>query len=118
MTAFFSNNFSEDRWRKAALTNAYALLGKQRFDHAAAFFLLAGNLKDAVEICLNKLHDLQLAIVIVRVYKGDGEDLHKLLYREVLGCDENGKCKIILFNYVKFHLYVTPHNTSENSGLR
>ncbi|CAG9822471.1 unnamed protein product [Phaedon cochleariae] len=91
MTAFFNNNFSEDRWRKAALKNAYALLGKQRFDHAAAFFLLAGNLKDAVEICLNRLQDLQLAIVIVRVFQGDGEDLKKLLYREILGCDENGE---------------------------
>ncbi len=45
MTAFFSNNFTEERWRKAALKNAYALLGKQRFEHAVAFFLLAGSLK-------------------------------------------------------------------------
>lgn len=91
MTAFFSNNFSEDRWRKAALKNAYALLGKQRFDHAAAFFLLAGNLKDAVEICLNRLQDLQLAIIIIRIYQGDGQELKKLLYREILGRDENGE---------------------------
>lgn len=28
MTAFFANNFQEDRWRKAALKNAFALLGK------------------------------------------------------------------------------------------
>lgn len=49
MTAFFRNNFSEDRWRKAALKNAFSLLGKQRFQHSAAFFLLAGSLKDAVE---------------------------------------------------------------------
>ena len=28
MTTFFKNNFSEDRWRKAALKNAFALLGK------------------------------------------------------------------------------------------
>lgn len=45
MTQFFSNNFSEERWRKAALKNAYALLGKQRLVHAVAFFLLAGSLK-------------------------------------------------------------------------
>lgn len=50
MTHFFSNDFKEDRWRKAALKNAYVLLGRQRFDHAVAFFLLAGNLKDAVEV--------------------------------------------------------------------
>lgn len=50
MTQFFSNNFTEDRWRKAALKNAFALLGKQRFEHAAAFFLLAGALRDAIEV--------------------------------------------------------------------
>lgn len=55
MTQFFANDFNEDRWRKAALKNAYALLGKQRFDHAAAFFLLAGNLRDAVEVSCNKI---------------------------------------------------------------
>uniref|UniRef100_A0A665TIK5 Dmx like 1 n=1 Tax=Echeneis naucrates TaxID=173247 RepID=A0A665TIK5_ECHNA len=52
MTEFFRNNFSEDRWRKAALKNAFSLLGKQRFQHSAAFFLLAGSLKDAVEATL------------------------------------------------------------------
>lgn len=90
MTAFFANNFTEERWRKAALKNGYALLGKQRFEHAAAFFLLAGSLKDAVEICLHKLQDLQLAIIIVRLYEGDGTSLKKLLYEEILGCDAEG----------------------------
>lgn len=50
MTDFFANNFTVERWRKAALKNAFALMGKQRFEHAAAFFLLAGALKDAVEV--------------------------------------------------------------------
>lgn len=50
MTSFFANDFSEDRWRKAALKNAFALLGKQRFEHAAAFFILAGALRDAIEV--------------------------------------------------------------------
>ena len=50
MTEFFSHNFNEDRWRRAALKNAFSLLGKQRFQHSAAFFLLAGSLKDAVEV--------------------------------------------------------------------
>lgn len=53
MSAFFSNDFTQERWRKAALKNAYALLGKQRFVHAAAFFLLANALWDAVEVWLN-----------------------------------------------------------------
>lgn len=94
MTSFFANNFSEDRWRKAALKNAFALLGKQRFEHAVAFFLLANSLNDAIEVCLTKLDDLQLALVIARLYEGEHDatppSYKKLLYEEVLGCDSNG----------------------------
>ena len=95
MTAFFKNNFTEERWRKAALKNAFALLGKQRFLHAAAFFLLSGSLKDAIEICIDKLHDLQLAMVITRLYDGDTNptpiSLKSLLNLHVLGCNSEGK---------------------------
>lgn len=94
MTSFFANNFAEDRWRKAALKNAFALLGKQRFEHAVAFFLLANSLNDAIEVCLTKLEDLQLALVIARLYEGEHDSTppsyKKLLYQEVLGCDNNG----------------------------
>merc|ERR1719385_602789 len=89
MTTFFKNNFSEDRWRKAALKNAFALLGKQRFAHAAAFFLLSGSVKDAINICVNELKDIQLAMVISRLYDGETgpvpESLKSLLYKHVLG---------------------------------
>lgn len=94
MTAFFANNFTEDRWRKAALKNAFALLGKQRFEHAVAFFLLANSLSDAVEVCLTKLDDLQLALVITRLYEGEHDatppSYKQLLFEEVLGCDSKG----------------------------
>lgn len=40
-------------------------------EYAAAFFLLADQLKDAVNVCLNQLKDIQLAIAIARVYEGD-----------------------------------------------
>ncbi len=50
MVDFFRNNFAEDRWRKAALKNAFALLARQRFQHAAAFFLLGGAVRDAIEV--------------------------------------------------------------------
>ncbi|XP_053214869.1 dmX-like protein 2 isoform X2 [Panonychus citri] len=95
MTEFFQNNFNEDKWRRAALKNAYALLGKQRFTHAAAFFLLGGAIWDAIEVCLNKLEDMQLAMTIVRLYEGDIEtvpsNLKRILYQEVLGCDSEGQ---------------------------
>ena len=69
MSDFFRNDFAVDtKWQTAALKNAFVLLGKQRFEHAAAFFLLAGRVRDAVEVCLRKLDDMQLAIVLVRLY--------------------------------------------------
>lgn len=40
-------------------------------EYAAAFFLLADSLKDAVNICLRNLKDYQLAVAIARVYEGD-----------------------------------------------
>jgi hypothetical protein len=80
-----SNNFDEQRWRTAALKNAYALLGKHRFEYAAAFFLLAGHLKDAVSVLSNQLGDMQLAIAVARVYEGDnGPVLEEFLKEKVL----------------------------------
>uniref|UniRef100_A0A3B4FYB5 Dmx like 2 n=1 Tax=Pundamilia nyererei TaxID=303518 RepID=A0A3B4FYB5_9CICH len=93
MTQFFKNNFSEDRWRKAALKNAFSLLGKQRFEQSAAFFLLAGSLKDAIEVLLEKMEDLQLAMIVARLYEADFENsstCQGLLYEKVLGCNRDG----------------------------
>ncbi|XP_062369451.1 dmX-like protein 1 isoform X5 [Cinclus cinclus] len=94
MTQFFGNNFTEDRWRKAALKNAFSLLGKQRFEHSAAFFLLAGHLRDAVEVCLEKLRDIQLALVISRLYESEFEvssTYKSVLQKRVLGSVSTGK---------------------------
>lgn len=53
--------------------------------YAAAFFLLADCLKDAVNVCLNQLKDLQLAVAITRVFEGDnGPVLRELLKEKVL----------------------------------
>ena len=54
-------------------------------EYAAAFFLLADHLQDAVEVCLRQMKDMQLAIAVARVYEGDnGPVLRKLLQDEVL----------------------------------
>lgn len=71
MIKFLANDFSQERWKTAALKNAFALIGKQRFEYAAAFFILADQLKDAVHVCIRQMGDMQLALVIARLYEGD-----------------------------------------------
>ncbi|OJJ35113.1 hypothetical protein ASPWEDRAFT_492490 [Aspergillus wentii DTO 134E9] len=79
------NNFEEARWKTTALKNAFALLGKRRFEYAAMFFLLADHLRDAAHVCLNQVGDLQLAIAITRAYEGDdGPVLKGILEDRVL----------------------------------
>jgi hypothetical protein len=79
------NDFSDPRWRTAANKNAYALMGKRRFEYAAAFFLLADNLDSAVSVLSNQLGDIQLAIAVARVYGGDDSPtLKKFLTERVL----------------------------------
>ncbi|KAG8923955.1 regulator of (H+)-ATPase in vacuolar membrane [Tulasnella sp. 418] len=86
MLKFLSNDFSEARWRTAALKNAFALLSKQRFEYAAAFFLLGGSLKDAVNVCLKQLSDFQLAVALARVVEGgdEGPVLNDILKNHVI----------------------------------
>ena len=96
MAQFFANDFDDAFWRKAAQRNAYQLMSKQRPVHAAAFFLLAGSLNDAIQAIVNHVDDLQLAIVVTRLYvattpPGDTQDnvnaLEKLLCTKVLGVE-------------------------------
>lgn len=84
----FEQDFNDPVNRKKALKNAYALLGLHRFEHAAAFFLLAGSIWDAVEVCINNLNDIQLAMVLIRLYDNDPNvpsNLRRLLFTEILG---------------------------------
>ena len=93
MTQFFANDFRDERWRKAALKNAFALLGKQRFLHAAAFFLLSGSLKDALEIIICRLDDIQLAILVGRLFEGGNDNnppsVESILKKYILGRDDD-----------------------------
>lgn len=85
MIKFLSNDFTEPRWRTAALKNAFALLSKQRFEFAAAFFMLGASLHDATNVCLKQLNDFQLAIALARVVEGDnGPVLRGILSKMVV----------------------------------
>jgi WD40 repeat protein len=66
-----ANDFNNPRYKSVAMKNAFALLGKHRYEYAASFFLLADSLKDAVNVIVSKMDDIGLAIAVARVYEGD-----------------------------------------------
>ncbi|QLQ82576.1 hypothetical protein HG537_0H03390 [Torulaspora globosa] len=85
MLKFLSNDFSQPRWRSAALKNAFVLMSKHRFMDAACFFLLAKSLEDAANVLYKQVKDMDLAIAVCRVYEGDnGPALGNLLSKQVL----------------------------------
>ncbi|SCU98210.1 LAFA_0G16336g1_1 [Lachancea sp. 'fantastica'] len=85
MLKFLNNDFREERWRKAALKNAFVLLSKHRFLDAACFFLLSDSLKDASNVILKQMDDIALAVAVCRVYEGDhGPVLSDLLIKQAL----------------------------------
>ncbi|KAH3660558.1 hypothetical protein OGAPHI_007144 [Ogataea philodendri] len=86
MIRFLGNDFKQDRWRSAAMKNAFVLLGKHRYIDAAYFFLLADSLKDCVNVVISKLHDTALAVAIARCYeKGDhGPVMKNIVLKHIL----------------------------------
>lgn len=85
LLTFLSHDFSEKRWKSAALKNAFVLLSKHRFMEAACFFLLASSLNDCANVLMKQIGDLDLAIAVCRVYEGDnGPVLGKILLTNVL----------------------------------
>ncbi|OON16796.1 hypothetical protein X801_07377, partial [Opisthorchis viverrini] len=82
---------------RQAKLNAFRLLSQHRYTHAAGLFLLAGCLDDAIRVCLDTLKDLQLAVVLVRLYTSSfrGMDqlqeespFHRLLRQHVITSDD------------------------------
>lgn len=65
-----------------AVSNACSLC----LEYAAAFFLLGGSLKDAVNVCVRQLNDFQLAVAIARVAEqgNDGPMLKDVLSNTVI----------------------------------
>jgi hypothetical protein len=42
-------------------------------EYAAAFFLLGGSLKDAINVCIKQIKDFQLAVALARIVEGSNE---------------------------------------------
>ncbi|OXG74617.1 WD-repeat protein [Cryptococcus neoformans var. grubii Br795] len=86
MLKFLANDFTLDRWKTPAMKNAYALLSKQRYEYAAAFFMLAGQFQDGINVCLRQLNDWQLGLALARVVEGrtDGPIYRRIVSETVL----------------------------------
>ncbi|KYG45367.1 hypothetical protein M433DRAFT_154589 [Acidomyces richmondensis BFW] len=77
---FLQRDFNQNDAKVAAKKNAFALMGKRRFEYAAAFFLLADDPNSACNILAGQCEDIMLAIAVARLYSGDDSSvLHKLL---------------------------------------
>jgi WD40 repeat protein len=72
---FLKRDFDQADARTAAKKNAYALMGKRRFEYSAAFFLLADDPQSAVNALAGQCEDVALAIAVARLYCGDGSDV-------------------------------------------
>jgi hypothetical protein len=81
---FLMNDFTTEKWQTAAMKNAYSLLKQQQFNQAAAFFLVAGKLRDCLKLLLKHEKDYLLALTVARLVEGhtQGEN-----YRWVLEVD-------------------------------
>ena len=82
---FLKRDFTLEENRTAARKNAYALMGRRRFEYAAAFFLLANDPASAIRILAGQCQDFPLAIAVARVYCDDGSpELVKFMEERVL----------------------------------
>lgn len=84
ISEFLGHDFAEERWKKAALRNAYQLLSQKKYVLAAAFYLLGSWVNEAVQVAITHLNDLYLAVTICRLMESEGSEeltrLYKIFY--------------------------------------
>jgi hypothetical protein len=75
-----SNDFGEKRWQTAADKNAMVLLSRKQYEMSIAFFILSNKIKDACTVAIEKMRDINLAVLICRLIEGDeGPQLKSIL---------------------------------------
>nr|CCD17603.1 unnamed protein product [Trypanosoma congolense IL3000] len=67
LEAFFSRDFSDPKNRAAASTNAYAAVSKNLLEYSAAFFVLAGEARNAAQVLLQRQGNVPLALFVMRL---------------------------------------------------
>eukprot|EP00347_Sterkiella_histriomuscorum_P004436 403360465 len=79
---FLLQDFSLPKIKTMASKNAMALMSKKNHILACAFFLLAGNIKDALQVALDRLSDPVLAVLIVRLMDEENSQLLMDVYQK------------------------------------
>jgi hypothetical protein len=77
---FIMRDFSIAKNRKIARENADDLLKKKKYLFASFFYLLADDLRGAVDMALLKLKDINLTVTILRLYKSPYPQTNKYTY--------------------------------------
>ena len=97
-----SQDFSTDRWKKAALKNAMVLRQKQRYLLCTSFFILGGDIQSALQVMLSTMNDPMLAIVSCRML--------------LLSHHDDPKIQAMLDKvYDQYFIYVTAYRQQMNS---
>lgn len=81
-TNFLRRDFTQAEAKTAAKKNAYALMGKRRFEYAAAFFLLADDCASAVSVLAGQCEDIMLAVAVARLYAGEASTVVRTLVQD------------------------------------
>eukprot|EP01052_Picozoa_sp_SAG31_P006869 SAG31_NODE_321_length_17733_cov_41.320177_11_plen_1311_part_00 len=82
VAAFLSNDFTQQRWWMAARKNGYNVLKKQKYQLAAAFMILGGDIPTALTVLAKNAGSFQLALMAARLTEGDYSDSYKNLLHE------------------------------------
>jgi hypothetical protein len=84
MVDFYARDFNDAKNKAAANKNAFVLLGKSEYLRAVGFFVLGGNLTDAVGVAIKNLSDVHLAVLLCRCIEGDEGPLLKQVVSDSL----------------------------------
>ncbi|EFA80088.1 WD-40 repeat-containing protein [Heterostelium album PN500] len=79
---FLSQDFTQQKCINSAAKSAFLLQSKHKYDLAASMFLLAGDLKQAINLILQVKGDFQLAYVIARLFEGDGGATSQMILQD------------------------------------
>lgn len=61
------NDFTVPKYKTIAEKNALVLMSKKNYLLCCAFFILAGSLRDAIKVALDKMNDPVLALLMARL---------------------------------------------------